>query len=313
MNQPLTHATVVKESPVTEVLTLKSLVGVVKETFQAWSDHNALRLGAALAFYTVFAIAPLMLIVLTIASYFFGEDAARHRLFDQLSGLLGQQGGEAIQAVVASSAKSGAGTWATVVAVITILVGATGVFVELQDALNTIWEVRRRPGRGVWVFFKDRFLSFAMVLAIGFLLLVSLVISAGLAAFGGFMNGLIPAHEGVWQSLNFILSLGLISLLFAMIFKFLPDVTIGWRDVWSGAVLAAILFNLGKLGLGFYLGRSSVTSAFGAAGSVVTILVWVYYSSQTLFLGAEFTRVYGKRFGHLFRPTAGAEAIPSGY
>lgn len=290
-------------------LHFRSSYGLLKATVQGWNEHHALRLGAALAFYTIFAIAPLFVIVLAIAGFWFGEEAARHQLFDQLNGLVGPQGGEAIQAVVASANKPKAGTWATVVAVFTLFIGATGVFVQLQDALNTIWQVRRQPGRGLWFFIKDRLLSFAMVLAVGFLLLVSLVVSAGLAALGKFMSGLLPAQELVWQILNFLISLGLIGLLFALIFKVLPDVKIAWREVWMGALLAAILFNVGKFALGLYLGRSSVASAYGAAGSLVIILLWVYYSSQTLFLGAEFTRVYAKQFGRPFRPTPGAEFV----
>jgi membrane protein len=291
------------------VFRFQSVFSLLKETIRSWNEHRALRLGAALAFYTVFAIAPLFVIVLAIAGFWFGEEAARRQLFDQLYGLVGRQGGEAIQAVVASADRPRAGAWATVVAVFTLFVGATGVFVQLQDALNTIWQVRRQPGRGVRFFIKDRLLSFAMVLAIGFLLLVSLVVSAGLAALGKFMSGLIPAQEIVWQILNFLVSLGLIGLLFAMIFKVLPDVKVAWREVWMGALLSAILFNVGKFALGLYLGRSSVASAYGAAGSLVIILLWVYYSSQTLFLGAEFTRVYARRFGRSFRPTPGAEFV----
>jgi len=298
--------------PVTAVKTAlhpRTMLSLLRATVQAWFEHRALRLGAALAFYTVFAIAPLFIIVLAIAGFWFGEEAARRQLFDQLSGLVGSQGGEAIQAVVASADRPKAGTWATVVAVVTLFIGATGVFVQLQDALNSIWQVRRQPGRGVRFFIKDRVLSFAMILAIGFLLLVSLVISAGLAAVGKFMSGLVPAEAIVWQVINFLLSFALVGLLFAMIFKVLPDVKIAWREVWLGAVLSALLFNLGKFALGWYLGRSSVASAYGAAGSLVIILLWVYYSSQTLFLGAEFTRVYAKCFGRPFRPAAGSEFV----
>jgi membrane protein len=288
---------------------LQAIWSLLRETVQKWNEHRALRLGAALAFYTVFSIAPLFLIVLAIAGLWFGEEAARRQLYDQLNGLVGPKGGEAIQAVVASANQPSTGLWATIVAVVTLFVGATGVFVQLQDALNFIWQVRRKPGRGWRSFIQNRLLSFAMVLAIGFILLVSLVISAALAALGQFMSGLIPAQEVVWQILNFLISLGLITLLFAMIFKVLPDVRIAWREVWLGALLSALLFNLGKFALGFYLGRSSVASAYGAAGSLVIVLLWVYYSSQTLFLGAEFTRAHAKRSGRPFEPRAGAEFV----
>jgi membrane protein len=255
--------------------------------------------------------------VLAVASFWFGEEAARRELFNQLYGLAGKEGGEAIQAIVVAADKPKAGLLATVAAVVTLVIGATGVFVQLQDALNTVWNVKRKPGRGLRHFIQDRLLSFAMIVGIGFLLLVSLVLSAALAAVGKWMNGLLPAQEVIWEGINFAVSLGVITLLFAMIFKVLPDVQIRWRDVWSGALLTALLFNLGKLVLGFYLGRSSVASAYGAAGSVVIVLLWVYYSAQIVFFGAEFTRVYASKRGSHLNPAPGAQfvtvqEIPSG-
>jgi len=290
-------------------LDLKSFFAVVKDTIRGWSDHGALRLGAGLAYYTVFSIAPLFIIVLAIAGIWFDADTARHELFSQIEGMVGPEGGKAIQAMVTSVNKSSAGFWATAVATTTLLIGATGVFVQLQDALNLIWEVRPKPGSGWRHFVTTRLLSFAMIVAIGFLLLVSLVVSAGLAAAGKFMNGLIPAHEVIWQIVNLLISFGMITLLFATIFKYLPDVKIAWRDVWLGSLLASILFNVGKFGLGFYLGRSSVASAYGAAGSLVVILLWVYYSSQTIFLAAEFTRARAKARGQQLDPVRGAEFV----
>jgi len=195
--------------------------------------------------------------------------------------------------------------------VVTLFVGATGVFVQLQDALNSIWGVRRKPGRGLRNFLKDRLLSFALVVGIGFLLLVSLILSAGLSALGNFMVGLLPAQATFWQWINFGVSFGVITLLFAIIFKVLPDVKIAWRDVWIGALLTALLFNLGKYLLGLYLGWSSVTSAYGAAGSLVIVLLWVYYSAQILFFGAKFTQIYSSRYGSHFEPAPGAEAVTS--
>jgi len=290
-------------------LNWKWLLALLKDTLKGWSDHGSLRLGAGLAYYTVFSIAPLFLIVLAIAGFWFGADAAQRELFAQLDGLVGQEGAKAIQALVKSADKSQAGAWATVVATTTLFAGATGVFAQLQDALNLIWEVRPRAGTGWRHFVTTRILSFAMILAVGFLLLVSLVISAGLAAAGKFMNGFIPAHEVFWQIVNFIISFGMITLLFATIFKYLPDVKIAWRDVWLGALFAAFLFNVGKFALGFYLGRSSVASAYGAAGSLVVILMWVYYSSQTLFLGAEFTRARANARGEPLEAVRGAEFV----
>lgn len=282
---------------------------VVKQAVFEWMEQDVSRLGAALAFYTLFAIAPLFVIVLAIAGVWFGEEAARRELFSQVSGLVGSEGGEAIQALVSAARQPKTGAWATVFAVGTLFVGATGVFVQLQDALNLVWGVRRKPGRGLRNFIKDRFLSLALIVGIGFLLLVSLVLSAGLSALGKFMVGLLPAQAAIWQGINFVISFGVITLLFAMIFKVLPDVKIAWRDVWFGAMMTALLFNLGKFLLGLYLGRSSVASAYGAAGSLVIVLLWVYYSAQVLFFGAKFTQIYSNRYGSHFEPVSGAEAV----
>jgi membrane protein len=288
---------------------LKSIFALVKQAASEWIDQGVSRLGAALAFYTLFAIAPLFVIVLAIAGLWFGEEAARRELFSQVSGLVGSEGGEAIQALVSAAHKPKTGAWAAIIAVAALFVGATGVFVQLQDALNSIWGVRRVPGRGLRNFIKDRLLSFALIVGIGFLLLVSLVLSAGLAALSKFMVGLPPAQETIWQGINFVVSFGVITLLFAMIFKVLPDVKIAWRDVWIGAVITALLFNFGKHLLGLYLGRSSVTSAYGAAGSLVIVLLWVYYSAQILFFGAKFTQIYSSRHGSHLEPMPGAEAV----
>jgi membrane protein len=280
-----------------------------KETFAGWSDHKALRLGASLAFYTIFAIAPLVLIALAVSGLVFGEQAAHRQLFDQLKGLLGAQGADAVQNIIASANRPRSSTWATVIALATLFVGATGTFVELQDAMNTIWQVRRKPGGTLRHFITDRLLSFAMMLAIGFLLLVSLIISAALAALSHFMNGFISSGTMAGEIMNFLISFAVIGVLFAMIFKFLPDVKIPWRNTWMGAALSALLFNIGKFVLGFYLGHSSVSSTYGAAGSLIALLMWVYYSSQTLFLGAEFSRAYSLKHGEEVRVDKDAEFI----
>jgi len=266
-------------------------------------------MGAALAFYTLFAIAPLFVIVLAMAGFWFGEQAARRELFSQVSGLIGSEGAEAIQALISAAHKAKTGAWANVMAVVTLFVGATGVFVQLQDALNSVWSVRRVPGRGLRSFIKDRLLSFVFVVGIGFLLLVSLILNAGLSALDKFMVVLVPMHETIWQGLNFVFSFGVITLLFAMIFKVLPDVKIAWRDVWIGAIITALLFNVGKHLFGLYLGRSSVTSAYGAPGSLVMVLLWVYYSAQILFFGAKFTQIYSNRYGSRLEPVPGAEEV----
>jgi membrane protein len=287
----------------------KTLFSLLKETAVEWKGCSTARLGAALAYYTTFAIAPLFVITLSITSLWFGEEAARHELFGQIHGLVGEEGGKAIESIVtAASKKPETGGWATFLAAITLLLASTGVFIELQDALNTIWKVTREPGRGFRRFIKDRMLSFAIVVAMGFLLLTSLVLSAALAGFGKYMDELLGKHL-IWSTLNFLLSLGVITAMFAMIYRILPDVNIAWRDVWVGAFMTALLFNLGKFLLGMYLGRSSVASAYGAAGSLVIILLWVYYSAQILFFGAQFTRVYANRCGSHLKPVAGAHFV----
>jgi membrane protein len=283
----------------------------LKQTASEWIDHDISSLGAALAFYTLFAIAPLFVIVLGVAGLWFGEEAARRELFSQVSGLVGSAGGIAIQSLVSAALKPKTGAWTSIVAVATFFVGATGVFVQLQDALNSVWGVRRRAGRGLRNFIKARLLSFALLAGIGFLLLVSPILDAGLSGLGKFMFGSPPAQEIVWQGVNFVVSFGVITLLFAMLFKVLPDAKIAWRDVWIGAVITALLFNLGKFLFGLYLGRSSVTSAYGAAGSLVVVLLWVYYSAQILLFGAQFTQIYSNRYGSHIEPVPGAETVTS--
>ncbi|HEX4343678.1 MAG TPA: YihY/virulence factor BrkB family protein [Verrucomicrobiae bacterium] len=288
----------------------EGIVDLCKETFSAWIGINTPRLGASLAYYTVFAIAPLFLIVLHVAGIWFGREAAQHELFGQVQQLLGKAGATAIESLVTSASNQPrVGRWATVIAVATLGVGVTGVFVELQDALNTVWQVKRASGHGIRQFIQDRLLSFGVVFGIGFLLLVSLVLSAGLAGAGKYVQGLMPGEHFLWDILNFVVSLGVITVLFSMIFKVLPDVKMAWRDVWVGGFFTAALFNLGKFALGLYLGRSSVTSAYGAAGSLVIILMWVYYSAQILFLGAQFTRVYANKYGSKMQPVAGAQLV----
>ncbi|MGO8696477.1 MAG: YihY/virulence factor BrkB family protein [Limisphaerales bacterium] len=267
-----------------------------KEAFRAWMDSKASRLGASLAYYTIFAIAPLFLIAISMAAFFFGQAAATRDLYHQINSLVGHDGGDVIQSLVAAAAhRPRAGLWATFGALITLGTGATAVFVELQDALNTIWCVESKGGGGVWCFIKNRLLSFAMVLGIGFLLLVSLLLNAALTALGSFASGILPEKRLVLDALNFVLSLGVITLLFALIYKLLPDVNIAWGDVWVGAFVTALLFNLGKFLIGYYLGRGSLVSIYGAAGSFIVLLLWVYYSAQILFFGAEFTRVHSQR------------------
>ncbi|HYN87506.1 MAG TPA: YihY/virulence factor BrkB family protein [Ardenticatenaceae bacterium] len=288
-------------------MNLRTVWELLKETFTDWSEDKASRLAAALAYYTIFALSPLLIIVIGIASVFLGEEAARGQIVGQIGGLVGEESGEAIQEMIAARQES-TGLAATVIGIVTLILGASGVFGQLQDALNTIWEVAPKPGRGILGMVKDRFISFTMVLGIAFLLLVSLVVSAGLGALGTFFGNLLPLPEFVLQALNFVISFGVITLLFAMIYKVLPDVDIAWRDVWVGAAITALLFTIGKFAIGLYLGKSSVSSSFGAAGALIVILVWIYYSAQLLFLGAEFTQVYARRFGSRIQPEE--DAVP---
>ncbi len=287
---------------------MKGYWGLLKEAGREWLEDKAPRLGAALAYYTALSIAPLLVIAIFIAGMVFGKEAAQGYLLDQIRGLVGAQGGQAIETMLAHANQPRTGSVAVAFGVITLLAGAAGVVGQLQDALDTIWEVAPKPGRGVIGFIKDRFLSLAMVLGFGFLLLVSLILSTVLTALGTFFIGLMPAAAPAMEAVNFVISLGVTALLFAMIFKLVPDAKIAWGDVWIGAALTALLFTLGKFLLGLYLGRSGITSTYGAAGSLVALLVWVYYSAQIAFYGAEFTKAYANRFGSRIVPTE--DAVP---
>jgi membrane protein len=271
-----------------------------------------MRMGAALAYYSVFSMAPLLLIAIGIAGLVFGEQAARGEMLEQIRDTVGDQAAAAIEGILARAGRGGGSGWATVVGLAVLFFGASGVFVELQDALNTIWKVMPRPGRTAWEMVRERLLSFSIILGTGFLLLVSLVLSAALEALGGVLKPVtaLPGGAGIWQALNFALSFGVITLLFAMIYKILPDAEIAWRDVWVGAVSTALLFTAGKYLIGLYLGHSTLTSAFGAAGSVILVLSWVYYSSLILLFGAEFTRVHARHNGSPLRPSRNAIRVP---
>jgi membrane protein len=233
----------------------------------------------------------------------------RGQVYAQLEGLLGPTGAQALQTAVENSRQPGVGTLSAVVGLVTLLWSASNVFAQLQDALNTIWEVESRPGAGILATVKKRFLSMTMVLGTGFLLLVSLLLSAGLATLGRFFSGLLPGAEALWEVVNFAVSFGIITLLFAAIYKVLPDVEIAWGDVWIGAAATALLFVVGKLLIGLYLGHASVGSTYGAAGSLLVALIWVYYSAQILFFGAEFTQVYARKYGSRIVPAPTAVAL----
>ena len=286
------------------------MLSLLKQTASEWMEDDAPSLGAALAYYTVFSLAPLMTIAIAMAGFFFGKEAAQGQIFDELRVLLGEEGGKAVEEMVQSAnAQPTAGVVATIISVIVLLFGASGVFGQLQASLNTIWGVKPKPGRGVLGMIQDRLLSFGFTLVVGFLLLVSLLLTAGIALVADWVGGLMPGSETLAQLLNVVFSLAMITLLFAMIFKFLPDAKIAWRDVWVGAFLTALLFTIGKFALGLYLGKSGVASSYGAAGSLIVLLLWVYYSSQILFFGAEFTQVYANRFGSRVAPADNAVPV----
>jgi membrane protein len=282
---------------------------IAKETATDWSDDDASRLAASLAFYTLLSLAPLLIIVVAIAGMALGPEAARGQIATELGQLVGAQAARGIEAVLASARSPTGGTISTIVGAVVLFIGASGVFGELQYALNHIWEVKAKPGRGILGEVKDRFFSFTMVLGVAFLLLVSLILSAALSVVGRTFTTALPGGELLWQGLNFAFSFCLITGLFALIFKYVPDVEIRWSDVWVGAAMTALLFTIGKSLLGVYLGKASFNSSYGAAGSLVVLVVWVYYSAQILFLGAEFTQVQAKRRGRPLKPTEKAVAL----
>jgi len=282
-------------------------VDLLKSTFKEWNEDKASRLAAALAYYTAFSVAPLLLIAISIAGLVFGAEAAQGSIFNQLQGLLGPEAAGTIEAAVKNSSQPGASTISAIIGLVTLIWSASNVFSQLQDALNTIWEVQPKPA-GIVGSLKRRLLPMSMVLGIGFLLLVSLVLSAGLSALGHFFNGLLPGTAVLWEVVNFVISFAVVTGLFGAIYKLLPDVEIKWSDVWIGAAVTALLFTVGKLLIGLYLGNASIGSTYGAAGSLLVVLVWVYYSAQILFFGAEFTQVYARRYGSQIVPSE--HAVP---
>jgi len=288
---------------------------LLRLTFIRWSEDRVPKLAAALAFYTSFAVAPVLLIAIALAGIFFGEDAARGAVSREISGLVGPRIGQGIEEMLKTAWQPRAGAVATLLGIMALLFGASGVFVELQDSLNILWKVKKREGRSLWGTIRDRFLSFTMVLGIGFLLLVSLALSAGLEALGQMMM-MGRGQTRLIRLVNPALSLGVISGLFAAAFKILPDARIRWRDVVVGALLTSFLFTLGKFLIGLYLGRSTIGSTYGTAGSFVLLLLWIYYSSQVFFLGAEFTKAWADLRGAPPQPDTDAivadQRMPSG-
>jgi membrane protein len=283
---------------------------LAKDGVLQWIEDQPFQLAAALSYYTLFSLAPLLIIVIAIAGFVFGREAAQNQIVETIQGMVGEESAQAIQGMIQNaSAKPKTGIFSTLVGVIALIFGAGGVVGQLQTSLNTIWGVTPKPGQGVWGFIRQRFISFSMVLGIGFLLLVSLVVSALLTGLTQLMGSLFGGAAFIAHALDLLVSFVFVTALFAMIYKFLPDVRIEWRDVWIGAALTSFLFTVGKFLIGLYLGSSGVTSAYGAAGSLITILLWVYYSSLIFFLGAEFTQVYSSQYGSGVQPAPNAQPI----
>ena len=280
-------------------MAIKRFYTLAKMSVQSWLDDYAPSMGAAIAFYTVFSLAPLVMIVIGIAGFFWGEEAVRGELLRQISGMVGENGATAIEGVIRSgSEESEQGIAAGLVSLVVLLVGATTVFAELQSALDRIWEVPEKEKKtGIWNLLRSRLLSLGLVLSLAFLLLVSLLVSTMLSALGGWLGTLMPGWETVLQILNILVSFSILTVLFAMIYKFMPQAEVAWRDVWTGAVVTAFMFEIGKMLIGLYMGKTAVASSYAAAGSLVVVLIWVYYAAQVFLLGAEFTWVYSKQRG----------------
>lgn len=282
---------------------------LLRTTVKEWIENDAPVQAAALSYYTAFSIAPLLVIAVAVAGFLFGEEAARGEVKEQIVGLVGPSGAEVIEGMMQSANSAGSGVLATLLGLLALFFGATGAFAQLQDSLNHIWRVEPKA-EGVSGFLRTRLLSLGLVLGVGFLLLVSLVISAILSGLGNYLGTLVPGLGWIWSIANLLISFTMITVLFAMIYKVLPDVEIRWRDVWLGAAATSLLFTLGKTLIGIYLGRSAVTSTYGAAGAFAIILLWVYYSAQILFFGAQFTRVYASTHGGFEAPKEPPEARP---
>jgi membrane protein len=285
--------------------------GLLKQTATEWMDDKAPQLGAALAYYTVFSLAPLVLVLLAIIGALFRDDPAGvwSKVTEQMSYFLDKSAVQVVSDIAKTASEPGKSTSATMIGIALALFGATGVFGQLQDSLNTIWGVKAKPGLGIWGFLRARFISFAMVAGVCFLLLVSLVIEALLKGFSHFVQAALPGGLAIAVTVYLLFDFTVVVLLFAMIYKFLPDAKIRWRDVWIGAVMTALFFGLGKWALGLYLGSGAASSAYGAASSLITLLLWIYYSSQILLFGAEFTQVYANQAGRRVQPSEYAVPI----
>ena len=287
----------------------KSFWKLLKTIFIKWLEDDPFQSAAALSYYTLFSLAPLLIIAIAVAGFVFGREAAQNQIVSTIQGLIGYDSAQAVQAIVQNASnRPETGIFSTLLGGIILLFGAGGVVGQLQTALNTIWGVKAQSDNGVHDFIRKRFISFAMVLGVGFLLLVSLAVSAFISGLTRSIGDLFEEVAVIAHLLDVIISFGFVTFLFAMIYKFLPDVEIQWKDVWVGAALTSILFTIGKFLIGFYLGTSSVTSVYGAAGSLITILLWVYYSALIFFWGAEFTQVYSSHYGSGVVPAINVES-----
>jgi membrane protein len=281
----------------------KGIFELLKKTFEKWNEHKAPRLGAALAYYTIFSISPLLLVIIAIAGLVFGQKAAQHQILGQLQGIIPGSAAQLLQTMLGNTYHPGTNIVATIIGIVTLLLGAIGLFGALQDALDTIWDVAPRAGTGILGIIQDRLLLFALLLTTGLLLLAALLLSTALQAVAALFGNLLPVSLPLLEVLNFVLPFLVVTLLFALIFKFLPYVEIAWRAVWVGAAMTALLFTIGNLLIGLYLGRASIASTYGAASALVILLLWIYYSAQIFLLGAEFTRVYADEYGLGVHPT----------
>lgn len=290
-------------------MAIKRFYALLKQTVMNWLDDYAPSMGAAIAFYTVFSLAPLVIIVIGVAGFFWGREAVQGQLFDQVSSMVGTEGGKAVESVVLGAQEPAQGIAATVISVVMLVIGSTTVFSELQSALDRIWKVSPKKQSGIWALIRARLLSFGLILTLAFLLIVSLVVSTALAALGSWLGGGVPGWAMLLQAANAAVTLGILTLLFGMIYRFMPQVSVAWRDVWAGAFVTAVMFEIGKFLIGLYMAKASIASSYAAAGSLVVVLIWVYYAAQVFLLGAEFTRVYAQAHGSRKEPSPGSPAI----
>ncbi len=284
---------------------IKDIPGLLKETYKEWNEEDPFDLSAVVAYYAIFSLPALLIIVVTIASVFFGREAVEGHITGQISNMIGKEGAVQVQTMIANARKTGNTVLTSIIGIATLLIGATSVFLTLQKSLNKVWDVKPDPKKGGWKrLLQVRAISFGVVLSLGFLLLISLVVTTGLTALSDWLADRLPEYMlYVFHIINFIVSFGIIWLLFAVLYKFLPDAKIEWRSVWVGAAMTAFLFTLGKFALGFYFGKTNPGSTYGAAGAIILMLLWVSYSCLILFFGAEFTKVYAEKYGHRIEPT----------